>query len=163
MAAFVKTYASLYNLLYLCNDFIRGKIMGTVFTEITLKNGTDLVLVQNGHITEQNVRSVTVNALVDTGALTLVINEKICRELGLSIVGTRTAFLAGGIETPCNITETVHIYWKNRDAACRAWVLPGEEHILLGAIPLEEMDLAVDPVNQKLFGIHGDEPIGMIY
>ena len=135
--------------------------MGTVFTEITLKNGSDLVLAQNGHISEQNVRSLAVNALVDTGAVTLVINEDICRKLGLSIEDTRTAALAGGGEIPCKITEPVRICWRNRDASCRAWVLPGED-ILLGVIPLEEMDLAVDPVNQELFGIHGDEVVGLI-
>jgi len=135
--------------------------MGTVFTEITLKNGSDLVLAQNGHIKDQNVRSITVDALVDTGAMTLVINEDICKKLGLSIEGSRTAFLAGGAGISCKITEPVRIYWKNRDATCRAWVLPGND-ILLGAIPLEEMDLAVDPVNKELFGVHGDEIVGLI-
>jgi len=135
--------------------------MGTVFTEITLKNGSDLVLAQNGHIKDQNVRSLTVDALVDTGAMTLVINEDICSKLGLSIEGSRTAFLAGGAGISCKITEPVRIYWKNRDATCRAWVLPGND-ILLGAIPLEEMDLAVDPVNKELFGVHGDEIVGLI-
>jgi len=81
--------------------------------------------------------------------------------LGLSIEGTRTASLAGGEKAFCKITEPVRIYWKNRDATCRAWVIPGND-ILLGTIPLEEMDLAVDPVNKELFGVHGDEVVGMI-
>ena len=135
--------------------------MGTVFTEITLKNGSDLVRLQDGKITDKDVRSLTVNALVDTGAMTLVINEDICRKLGLSIEGTRTASLAGGGKASCKVTEPVRIYWKNRDATCRAWVLPGND-ILLGAIPLEEMDLAVDPVNKELYGVHGDEIVGLI-
>jgi len=135
--------------------------MGTVYTEITLKNGSDLVRLQDGNITDKDVRSLTVEALVDTGAMTLVINENICQTLGLSIEDTRTAYLAGGGGIPCKITEPVRIYWQNRDATCRAWVLPGDD-ILLGTIPLEEMDLAVDPVNQKLFGIHGDEVVAMI-
>jgi len=143
--------------------FILGESMGTVFTEITLKNGSDLVLAQTGHITDQNVRSITVNAIVDTGAMTLVINEDICQKLGLSVVGSRTAFLAGGVETSCKVTEPVHISWKNRDASCRAWVLPGGDNVLLGAIPLEEMDLAVDPVNKILYGVHGDIVAGMIF
>jgi len=136
--------------------------MGSVFAEITLKNGSDLVLAQNGHIAERDIRSLTVNALVVTGAVTLVINEDICQKLGLSIKGTRTAFLAGGAESPCKVTEPVHICWKNRDASCRAWVLPGEGEVLLGVIPLEEMDLAVDPVNRELYGVHGDEAVALI-
>jgi hypothetical protein len=35
--------------------------------------------------------------------------------------------------------------------------------VLLGAIPLEDMDLMVDPVNQRLVGVHGDEQLGMLY
>jgi clan AA aspartic protease len=136
--------------------------MGTVFAEITLKNGSDIILAQNGHIADQNIRSITVNALVDTGAITLVINEEVCQKLGLSIEGSRTAYLAGGAEASCRVTEPVRIYWKDRDATCRAWVLPGGDDVLLGAIPLEEMDLAVDPVNKKLFGAHGDEVVGLI-
>jgi len=136
--------------------------MGTVFTEIILKNGSDLVRLQDGNITDKDVRSLTVNAIVDTGAITLVINENICQKLGLVIEGTRTAYLAGGEEASCKVTEPVRIYWKNRDATCRAWVLPGGDDVLLGTILLEEMDLAVDPLNKQLFGVHGDEVVGLI-
>ena len=50
----------------------------------------------------------------------------------------------------------VDIYWKNRSSSQRAVVIPGAEDVLLGAIPLEDMDLMVNPVNQELVGIHGD-------
>jgi hypothetical protein len=42
--------------------------MGTAFAEVTLKNGSDLVRLQDGNITDKDVRSITVNAVVDTGA-----------------------------------------------------------------------------------------------
>ena len=135
--------------------------MGNVFAEITLKNGSDHVLAQKGHIAEQDIRSNTVNAVVDTGTVTLVINEDICQKLGLTIVGIRTATLAGGNKIDCKITEPVRIYWKNRDAFCQAVVLP-EGEILLGVIPLEFMDLIVDPVAEQLVGAHGDRIISRI-
>jgi predicted aspartyl protease len=56
--------------------------MGNVFAELTLKNGSDLVRFNDGHISDKDVRSVTVRALVDTGAVSLVINEDICQQLG---------------------------------------------------------------------------------
>jgi len=135
--------------------------MGNVFAEITLKNGSDHVLAQKGQIAEQDIRSVTVNAVVDTGAVTLIINEDICQKLGLAIVGIRTATLAGGGKIDCKITEPVRIYWKNRDAFCQAVVLP-EGEVLLGVIPLEFMDLVVDPVAEQLVGAHGDRIISRI-
>ena len=136
--------------------------MGEVHAEITLKNGADLVRARDGHITEQSIRSVTVTALVDTGAMTLVMGEKLRKELGLAIIGTRTATLAGGSKSYCNITEPVQIIWNERSSSVQAWVLPNEEDVLLGVIPLEEMDLIVDPANRKLIGAHGDEMMSRI-
>jgi hypothetical protein len=46
---------------------------------------------------------------------------------------------------------------------CEPWVVPGADHILLGAIPLEDMDLIVDPKNLKLIGAHGDKELGMLF
>ncbi|MDR2052805.1 MAG: hypothetical protein LBP80_05255, partial [Treponema sp.] len=51
--------------------------MGTVYTEITLKNAVDVGEFQRGHISEQEVRTTTVQALVDTGAGSLVISEPV--------------------------------------------------------------------------------------
>ena len=78
--------------------------MGNVFAEIILKNGSDLVRFKDGTIQEDNIRSLAVKAVVDTGAMTLVINEDICKKLGLAIEGTRTATLAGGSKITCKIT-----------------------------------------------------------
>jgi len=136
--------------------------MGDVFAEITLKNGGDLVRARDGHITEQNIRTITVNALVDTGARTLIINEDLRKKLGLAIVNEFHATLAGGSKTPCNVTEPVQIYWNGRTSSVQAWVLPEEDETLLGVIPLEEMDLMVDPCNRKLVGVHGDTMTGRI-
>ena len=135
--------------------------MGNVFAEVTLKNGGDLVRYKDGTISDKEIRSVTVNAVVDTGTVSIVINEDICQKLGLTIVGVRTATLAGGGKIDCKITEPVRIHWKNRDAFCQAVVLP-EGEVLLGVIPLEFMDLVVDPVAEQLVGAHGDRIISRI-
>jgi clan AA aspartic protease len=129
--------------------------MGETRVDITLKNVTDENLFKTGLIFEKDIRSVEVRALVDTGAVSIVINEDICQKLGLKIEKTRFATLAGGGKVNCNITEGVRICWKDRDAICQAVVLP-EVETLLGVIPLEFMDLIVDPVAEQLIGAHGD-------
>jgi clan AA aspartic protease len=134
--------------------------MGNVYAEITVKNNRDLFNAKDGAISENNVRSVTLTAIVDTGATTLVINEEICSQLGLSIVETRSLNLAGGARMECKVTEPVNIQWKNRQVAVNAVVLP-EGKPLLGVIPLEFMDLIVDPVRQELTGAHGDQAVLM--
>jgi clan AA aspartic protease len=135
--------------------------MGTVFAEITLKNGSDLVRLQDGNITDKDVRSVTVNAVVDTGAISLIINENVRKKLGLAVEETRTASLASGGKIECKITEPLRIYWKDRNVTCPAVVLP-EGEVLLGVIPLEFMDLIVDPVAEQLVGAHGDKIISRV-
>jgi clan AA aspartic protease len=136
--------------------------MGNVYAEITIKNSGDVTNVGRGLISDKDVRSLTVTALVDTGAGTIAITEDMRLKLGLAIERTRTASLAGGQETVCKITEPVRIFWKDRDTVCRARVLPGEDETLLGVIPLEDMDLIVDPKRQELIGAHGDIIMGRI-
>jgi clan AA aspartic protease len=136
------------------------KKMGKVTEEITLTNVADKVRIEDGVLKE--ARQVTVNSVVDTGAWTLVINEELQHKLGLTVEGTRKTHFANGADAECSITEPVRINWKDRDCACRALVIPGAKQILLGAIPLEDMDLMVDPVNQRLVGVHGDEIVSMV-
>jgi clan AA aspartic protease len=135
--------------------------MGNVYAEITVKNAGDITLAQAGHIAEKDIRSVTMKALVDTGATTLIINDEICRQLGLGTVDTRTANLAGGGKGLCKITKPVQIQWKDRFATVDAIAFP-EGNPLLGVIPLEFMDLIVDPVRQELVGAHGDQAVMMV-
>ncbi|MDR1256746.1 MAG: hypothetical protein LBJ86_03285, partial [Spirochaetaceae bacterium] len=63
--------------------------MGLVHTEITLKNLEDGFRVKAGQIREKEIRSVTTDALVDTGCMLLVITEAVREKLGLSIQGLR--------------------------------------------------------------------------
>jgi clan AA aspartic protease len=136
--------------------------MGTVYAEITLKNVGDEACVQRGLIPEHEVRTATVTAMVDTGSGTLVINEALRQKLGLNVQGLRRATLANGGKDYYRVTEPVKIQWKNRDTFCRAVVLPDADEVLLGVIPLEDMDLIVDPVKQELTGAHGEEALAML-
>jgi clan AA aspartic protease len=130
--------------------------MGEVRTEVTLVNARDAGNAQSGFIPETEVRRLTVNAVVDTGAWTLVINEETREKLGLRVEETGETTVAGGGTVPSGITEPVRVYWKNRRTTCEAVVIPGEEDVLLGALPLEGMDLMVHPKTQEVVGAHGD-------
>ena len=130
--------------------------MGEVREKITLVNVGDLISAGRGYIKESEIRQITVEAIVDTGATNLVIGEETCKKLGLVIAETNIAHLAGGITQPCSVTEPVTIRWKDRFSSCHALVLPESEEILLGCIPLEDMDVKVDPGQGRLEGAHGD-------
>jgi clan AA aspartic protease len=131
--------------------------MGEVRTEITLVNIRDAGKAEDGLIPESEVRRLTVNAVVDTGAWTLVINEETREKLGLRVKKPSETTVAGGGKVSSGITEYVEIRWKDRETACEAVVLPGEEDVLMGAYPLEGMDLMIHPKNQEVVGAHGDK------
>jgi clan AA aspartic protease len=136
--------------------------MGTVYSEIVLKNVFDVGNAREGIIPEQQVRAAAVNALVDTGAGTLVINEEIRQKLGLVVKALRKGTLADGTSITYQVTDPVEIRWEDRDCVCQPMLIPGADSILLGAIPLEDMDLIVDPRQQKLIGAHGNEIVCLI-
>jgi predicted aspartyl protease len=137
--------------------FIKGNLMGEVRTEITLVNLRDAANAKSGFIPETQVRRLMVNAVVDTGALTLVIGEGTREKLGLQVEEGAEVTVAGGIKVPSGITEYVEVRWKDRKTSCEAVVIPGEEDVLLGALPLEGMDLTVNPLGQEVTGAHGDK------
>jgi clan AA aspartic protease len=137
--------------------------MGIVHAEITIKNLRDENLADSGMIKDSEIRQTTVTAVVDTGAITLVINEAIRQKLGLKIKGHRRATLADGAAHDYEVTEPVSVHWKNRDSPCKAYVLPNSDNVLLGAIPMEDMDLIVNPAKQELVGAHGDEIMTYLY
>jgi len=136
--------------------------MGLVHENITLKNALDVGNVAQQFVRAEDVRAVTVRALVDTGALMLVINDDVCTALGLQMARDCKVSLAGEEKAVAKITAPVEVHWRDRTTTCQALVMPGSGEVLLGAIPLEGMDLMVDPVNQTLAGIHGDEIVCVV-
>jgi clan AA aspartic protease len=133
--------------------------MGLVYTDITLKNAADVSIVRRGIIEEQKIRQTTVKALVDTGCFTLIITEAVRQELGLDVIEEYDVTLANETTETCKKTEAVEVHWKNRHDVVRAMVLPSAKEVLLGAIPLEGMDLIVDPARQTVIGAHGEKAV----
>jgi predicted aspartyl protease len=131
--------------------------MGEVIERITLVNAVDAGNVRRGIIKESEVRQVTVDAIVDTSAGPLVISDALRQKLGLEIERYESVFLAGKAPQKCTVAELVAIRWKDRYTSSRPLVLPGGDETLLGVIPLEDMDLRVNPVDRCLEGVHGDK------
>jgi clan AA aspartic protease len=136
--------------------------MGIFTEEITLANARDIGNARDGLIPREKIRRITINAMPDTGAWTLIINEETRRSLGLAVMETVDSSLADGSTTQYGLTEPVEIRWKDRDISLQAVVIPDANDILLGALALEGMDLYVDPVNQRLAGVHGDRRVHLV-
>jgi clan AA aspartic protease len=131
--------------------------MGEVMEKITLVNAHDAGDLRRERIKESEVRQVTVDAVIDTGAGPLAITEAMRQRLGLEIERDESVFLAGKIPQKCTVAEVVRIIWQDRYTHSSPLVLPEGDETLLGVIPLEDMDLMVNPVERCLIGAHGSK------
>lgn len=131
--------------------------MGLVFADIELINGDDWSDFRRKRIPESEMRRMTVQMNVDSGALMMAINENIQGQLGLEIVETRRAQLADGTFIELPVVGSIEVRFANRACSVRAVVLPGDTQPLLGAIPMEDMDVIIHPARQELI-VHPDHP-----
>ena len=124
--------------------------MGSVMTKVTLWNNTDLDKVAEGTLRPEEVRTAEIDALVDTGATQLVIPIDVCRRLGLRPGRTVPVLLADGSEREMTYMTSLHISILGRDMSCDALAAPEGTTALIGQIPLEALDLVVDPRSREL-------------
>jgi len=97
---------------------------------------------------KQNLSKLEAVALVDTGAVHLCLPQHLAIQLGLMELEKREVTLADGSRIAVPYMGPVEITFKNRRCFTGAMVM-GDE-VLLGAIPMEDMDLVVTPSRQAV-------------
>lgn len=131
--------------------------MGLVYAEVELINAGDIELARRNYLDIDEVKKLNVTMLVDTGAYNLCINEGIQAQLQLPFVERRSAYTADNRLIEMDVVGPVLVKFKNRTTSCLAMVLPGDSEPLLGAIPLEDMDVLIHPLRQELI-VNPDHP-----
>ena len=106
--------------------------MGLIFAEIELSN-----------LLAADLAPYRTKALVDTGALHLCISQHIANQLKLSQLEEREVTIADGTKKLVPYVGPIKVTFQNRSCFTGAMVI-GDE-VLLGAIPMEDMDLVVHP------------------
>ena len=124
--------------------------MGVVHADIELINAGDIEMVRRHMMDKEDVKRMVVNMLVDSGAYMMAINESIQQQLDLPFVDTRKSIMADGSIAEHDVVGPIIVKFKNRTATCNALVLPGDNEPLLGAIPMEEMDVIIHPLRQEM-------------
>jgi clan AA aspartic protease len=112
--------------------------MGIIRTNLWLRNPT----------AGTTLAPIEVNALVDTGAVHLCIPEHLAIQLDLQELERREVMLANGHRIAVPYVGPLEVSFKNRRCFTGAMVLGDEP--LLGAIPMEDMDLVVVPSRQTV-------------
>lgn len=111
--------------------------MGLVRARILLKNPR-----------KPDLQSVEVDALADSGAVHLCIPQHVQIQLALEEFDKKEVTLADGMKKLVPYVGPVELHYKNRVGFSGALVM-GDE-VLLGAIPMEDMDLVVIPKTRTL-------------
>ncbi|HTQ77870.1 MAG TPA: hypothetical protein VMI15_07585 [Burkholderiales bacterium] len=91
---------------------------------------------------------VEVSALADTGAVHLCIPESVRRELELAVSDEKEVTLADGSRRLVPYVGPIELRFKNRVGFAGALVMG--DQVLVGAIPMEDMDLVVLPRTRTL-------------
>ncbi len=111
--------------------------MGHIFAEIKLSNPRN-----------QFLTPIVTRALADTGALMLCIPEHIAIQLELEMESKREVTVADGRSMNVPYAGPIKVEFQDRFCYVGALVL-GDE-VLLGALPMEDMDLVLSPVRREV-------------
>ena len=139
--------------------------MGKVVVTAKIENLFDVESRERGLLAADQVKSVEVNnALVDTGATTLLLPKQMIAQLGLRHFRTRQARGLGG-PVPMPMYSAVRLTIQDRECALDVGEVDDQFPVLVGQVPLELLDFVVDSRGQKLIGNpeHGGEHVMEVY
>jgi predicted aspartyl protease len=98
--------------------------MGKVMTKIRVTNMVDRRYARDGLIQPEQIRSVELEALVDTGATTLALPADVVASLGLSEIERRQVKMANGAIEELSVVGDLMVEILGRKGSCEAFVLP---------------------------------------
>lgn len=119
-------------------------------TKLTMWNNTDLDMAAQGLIPREAVRSVELEALVDTGATMLMIPQEAADVLGLPTIDRLPVTLADSSVRSLAVAGSLKIAILSRGMVCDALVAPAGATALIGQLQLERLDLIVDPKSREV-------------
>jgi predicted aspartyl protease len=139
--------------------------MGRVTTAATIENIEDIVAVELGVKSTNDVRRVDVSdALVDTGATLLSLPTSLISQLGLKHVASKRVMSSVG-QSEAAVYSAVRLTIQDRSCTMDVMEVPDGVPVLIGQIPLEHLDFVIDSRNRTLIGnpAHGGEHVYELY
>jgi clan AA aspartic protease len=138
---------------------------GRVLTEATIENLEDLWNERRGAVAPDQVRRITVeDALVDTGATMLSIPRRLINQLGLKEQYRKRVRSSIGV-SEIGVFDAVRLTIQGRACTMDVVEVPDDCPILIGQLPLEQLDFVIDPRSRTLIGnpAHGGEHMFEMY
>ena len=118
--------------------------MGVFTAEIELSNAR-----------EDELLPIRVQALVDSGATHLCIPREVAMQLKLDVQDRRVVTVADGRSEEVDYVGPIRVRFANRQCLLGALVVGDQP--LLGAMPMEDMDLVINP-NRRTLAVNPAHP-----
>jgi predicted aspartyl protease len=135
--------------------------MGKVVEKIEVQNWGDLEMLASG-VRKTPPRSVQAEALIDTGAGLFYLQTSLVKKLGLRQIDVVRSRTMSNLLEERRVCSPVELKLAGRTGIFRVVEVPDELPNLIGQIPLEEMDLVVDPRKRKVVP-NPEHPDGPLY
>lgn len=142
-------------------EIVEDDNVGRVLARIRVENLEDLWAHRNGTLPASEVRRVDImEALVDTGSTMLALPKRYIEQLGLKKDRDRQVITTAGVRNAA-IYDAARVTIMDRECVVEVMEVADNVPALVGQIPLEMLDLVVNPLAGTLTGnpAHGGEHV----
>jgi hypothetical protein len=122
--------------------------MKKVYANIEIFNANDISFARKGFAQESPLKSIETRCIVDFNTKMFCINQIIQDKLEFPVIERKIFRMNDSTLKEFEIVSDVIVKFENRQTSCRALVLPSNEELILGMIPLNGLDVKIR--NQEL-------------
>lgn len=119
--------------------------MGEIRVKVQLENNNDIALFEAGVIKKNQMRKEVIDALVDTGAVEVLLPQDLVAHLGLKLYYKVTVTLADDTKKELWQAGPLWLTVCNRGMVTDCLVGPSGCEPLIGQLVMERLDLIPDP------------------
>lgn len=135
--------------------------MREIYKKVKITNYLDIEKAASGIVKSEEIRTVEVEAYIDTGTIHIVIPRDIFQFLGLREIEKVPVKYADGRETIRPLASVVEVEINKRKARVTP-IVEEESEILIGNSVIEDMDFLIDSQSGELLPRHPEVP-GPLY
>lgn len=123
---------------------VRRQGMGEIRTKVLLQNEADAVLRPSRKAARESERSAEIEAVVDTGAVMILLPQDLVERLGLPTIDRTIVSLADEQRIELDVAGGLRLTLLGRTMSTDCLIGPPRCEPLLGQLVLERLDLIVD-------------------
>ena len=135
--------------------------MGRIIQKgVILRNHEDETLANRGFLKPEEVRQLTLDMIVDTGAFHVSLPQALVDQLGLPLIRDDLATMADNRKVPVKVHNDLTVIIGDRSSIVKCLAKPSSPN-LLGVLVLEDINYIIDPRNECIIPNPNAEP-GMV-